>query len=167
MIFEKLKYRLVVFICIFFGTVNLLSSYAQNVISVRKEEKKEVVSFKGIYYSAPYTLSTGVPGEPPSDFQRMYVYIDEYNRIYVFHSNKKVSKVVEKFLKNPNKMTEEIGTIEFVEADIYIETKTYSNSSVLYRYAGYIDTSNTFYLEYKAKFGRKASLNLLFHKFIN
>ncbi len=167
MIFVKLTYRWFVFIFIFFGTVNLFSSYAQNVISVRKEEKKEVISFKGIYYSAPYTLSTGAPGEPPTDFRRMYVYIDEYNRIYIFHSNKKVSKVVEKFLNNPSKMTEEVGTIEFVEDDIQIHTTAKTKDQTSYRYAGYLETTNSFYLEYKAKYGRKATLNLEFHKFIN
>lgn len=174
----------VIFLTFVFGNIK-----AQNTITVKKkqepqkeeaiqkeveeENKDEVISIdlNGFYYSDPYTLGTGIPGEPPSDFRRMLLYIDEYNRVYIFHSTKPVKKVFEKFNKDPKKLTEETGNIEltsyggiFINSnDIYSAGNRSGYSS--FKYTGSLITENVIYLEYKASYHSKVALKINLHRY--
>jgi hypothetical protein len=139
--------------------------YTQNVITVKKEEKKEKFVPKGIYYSDPFTLSTGIPGEPPRDYKRMYLYIDEYFNTYIFHSHKNSSKMIEKFMKDPKKWTEETGKIEFDNGSVYLKTQDQYRYDVSFRYYGELLNKNTIYLEYKATKSSKVGLYINLYKY--
>lgn len=167
--------------CLLLFVINLTChSFAQNVISVKKktdttnikptvpESSEEVVEIDlaGFYYSDPFTLGTGVPGEPPSDFRRMIVYIDSYNRVYLFHSTKSVKKLYEKFAKDPNKLTEEFGSLELTEyGNIYLNTRPTATSVSSYKYVGELISEKEIYLEYKASLSTKVGLQIYLHKY--
>jgi hypothetical protein len=139
--------------------------HAQNVIKVKKEEKVETYSPKGIYYSDPFTLSTGSPGEPPTDYKRMYLYIDEHGQTYIFHSNKNTSKVIAKFMKDPKKWTEETGKIEFSDGSVYMKTQDQYRYDASFRYYGELLSENSIYLDYKATRSSKVALSIYLHKY--
>lgn len=151
-----------VLLVLVFSSTTLL---AQNVIKVKKEEKAEVFSPKGIYYSDPFTLSTGSPGEPPTDYKRMYLYIDEYNQTYIFHSSKNAHKVISKFMKDPKKWTEETGKIEFSEGSVYMKTQGQFRYDASYRYYGELVSKNSIYLNYKATHSSKVGLSIYLYKY--
>lgn len=155
---------------------------AQNVISVKKksdttkvetpideslqEEELEEIDLQGFYYSDPFTLSTGIPGEPPSDFRRMIIYIDQNHRVFLFHSTKSVKKLYEKFSKDPNKLTEEYGSLELTKyGDIYLNTKTSASYSGSFKYVGDLISEDEFYLDYKASSSKKVGLQVYMHKY--
>lgn len=145
-----------------FGTSSI---YAQNVIKIKKEEKVEAFSPKGIYYSDLFTLSSGAPGQPPTDYKRMYLYIDEYNQTYIFHSNKKASKVISKFMKDPKKWTEETGKIEISEGAVYLHSQAQYRYNTSFRYYGELVSKNAIYLDYKATQASKVALSIYLHKY--
>lgn len=158
---------------------------SQNTITVRKKEEPEKeetieeeeteeaidIDLSGFYYSDPYTMSTGAPGEPPTDYRRMMLYVDEYGNIYIFHSTKPVKKMFEKFNKDPKKLTEEIGNIEltsygdvFINSnDIYSQGNPSGYSS--FKYTGSIITENVIYLDYKASYHSKVALKIYLHRY--
>ena len=142
-----------------------VSFNAQNVIKVKMEEKVEIYNPKGIYYSDPFTLSSGTPGQPPTDYKRMYIYIDEYGSTYIFHSNKGVSKVISKFMKDPKKWTEETGKIEISEGAVYIKTQGQYRYDASFRYYGELVSKNSIYLDYKATHSSKVTLSIYLHKY--
>lgn len=152
-------------VMLFLFIFNLSAIKAQNVIKVKKEEKAETFTPKGIYYSDPFTLSTGTAGEPPSDYKRMYLYIDEYNQTYIFHSRKKANKVISKFMKDPKKWTEETGKIEFSEGSVYMKTQGQFRYDASYRYYGELVSKNAIYLDYKATQNSKVGLSIYLHKY--
>lgn len=176
--------------CFVVITLFIYSSYsAQNVITVKKKteeppkeeittetetvETEEVISIdlSGFYYSDPYTLETGTPGEPPTDYRRMFLYVDDYGRIYIFHSTKAVKKIFEKFNKDSKKLTEEIGSIELTSyGDIYINSNyIYSQRNERgyssFKYTGSIITENVIYLDYKASYQSKVALKIYLHRY--
>lgn len=163
-----------------FALIVGLAATAQHTITVKKKEdtlKVEVqpeepeIELSGFYYSDPYTLSTGTPGEPPSDFRRMIIYIDSDHRIYLFHSIKPLAKLYEKFASNPDKFTEEYGSVELTSyGDIYISSKhVYAKRNVSgmnsFKYVGSMVSMDSFYLEYKASYQQKVALNIYLHKY--
>lgn len=172
------------FALVFFFTL-LNPGTAQNVISVKKKpdtakvetpieepETEEIeIELRGFYYSKPFTLSAGTPGEPPIDFRRLIVYVDEYDKVYIFHSTKSIKKLYEKFAKDPKKLTEEYGSIELTDyGEIYISSKTiYASSQAngydTYKYVGNLVSEHSFYIEYRASYKKKVGLNIYLHKY--
>ncbi len=162
------------------------STIGQNVISVKKKNDTtqaavpaadtiapavrvdEPPSFEltGFFYSEPFTLSTGRPGEPPTDFRRMIVYIDAYGRVYLFHSTQSVKKLYKKFANDPDKLTEEYGSIEITKyGDVYLKTQPRTNNLGSYKYVGDIISNKQFYLDYKATIDSKLALKVYLHKY--
>ncbi|CAG5077485.1 hypothetical protein CRYO30217_00401 [Parvicella tangerina] len=120
----------------------------------------------GFFYSEPFTLSTGRPGEPPTDFRRMLIYIDSYGSVYVFHSTKPVKKLYHKFTKSPDKFTEEYGSLEITRYGvIYLTTQPRNSMYGTFKYVGDLINENQFYIDYKATIDSKVALKVYLHKY--
>lgn len=164
--------------------ISCIAMNGQNTISVKKKEIPQdsvlvepekdnfvPVNLSGFYYSDPFTLSSGTPGEPPIDFRRMLIYVNEYNQVYIFHSSKPVKKILEKYTKNPDKFIEESGKIELApDGSIFINSKSVyqsrsSSSFSTFKYVGDIISNTQFYLDYKATYGAKVSLKIYMYKY--
>lgn len=159
------------------------SLFSQNVITIKKpvqpqetpqdsiEQKPiknpfENYNASGFYYSESYAKSNGEPGMPPIDFTRLIIYIDNYNRVYIFNSTKSIKKLYPKFMKNPNKYAEELGSLEItLNGAVYISTQPRELNISNYKYVGEVISYNQFYLEYKASYYSKKSLNLYMNKY--
>ena len=153
--------------CCIMGTLLFISHYstAQNVIKVKKEEVKQEEKVVGFYYSDYHTVSSGTPGNPPSDYRRIFMYIDLNNQVYLFHSNKSVKKIYQLFMKSPDKFTQEKGHIDFADGWVYVNTKTAKGSLVSFKYVGEEINSESFYIDYKAAEYSKVSLKIYFYKY--
>ena len=130
------------------------------------EEEAYQLELSGFFYSEPFTLSKGKPGEPPTDYRRMIVYIDSYGRVYLFHSTQSVKKLYQKFAKNPDKLTEEYGSLEITAyGDLYLNTQPPSTMYGSYKYVGEFLSNDQFYLDYKATIDSKVALKIYLHKY--
>lgn len=146
---------------------------AQNVITVKKKEEvkeapRELIQLSpGLYYSEPIALTVGAPGEPPAEFSRMLVYIDQDRRqAYVFYSNKSLKKIYQQFKEKPEKFIEEQGIIELTsEGWIYLNTSSAGKTQGSYKYVGEYITTQQFYIDYKASYNAKAPLNVYLNKY--
>lgn len=139
----------------------------QNVITVKKKQEEQVEpKLTGFFYSEFYTLESGHPGEPPTSYKRMIIYIDSYNRIYIFHTSKSIKKIYEQFSKNPDKFVEEKGSLEITsDGWIYLTTTPTYHSYSNFKYVGEYISEDQFYLDYKAMADSKVTLRLYLHKY--